>query len=62
MPLLRRPGVEEPKFMRSKTVKRLSQPDGSVLQVEFFGPSDGQPIIMSHGWGPNSTVWYYAKR
>ncbi|MBH8565485.1 alpha/beta hydrolase [Nostoc sp. CENA67] len=62
LPLLRRPGVEEPKFMRSKTVKRLSQPDGSVLQVEFFGPSDAQPIIMSHGWGPNSTVWYYAKR
>lgn len=62
LPLLRRSGVEEPKFMRSKTVKRLSQPDGSVLQVEFFGPEDGQPIIMSHGWGPNSTVWYYAKR
>ncbi|MBE9206450.1 alpha/beta hydrolase [Nostoc sp. LEGE 06077] len=62
LPLLRRSGVDEPKFMRSKTVKRLSQPDGSVLQVEFFGPEDGQPIIMSHGWGPNSTVWYYAKR
>ncbi|HYW21092.1 MAG TPA: alpha/beta hydrolase, partial [Nodularia sp. (in: cyanobacteria)] len=23
---------------------------------------DGQPIILSHGWGPNSTIWYYAKR
>ena len=48
--------------MRSKTVQRLLRPDGSVLQVEFFGPEDGQPIILSHGWGPNSTVWYYAKR
>jgi len=38
------------------------RPDGSVLQVEFYGPADGQPIIMSHGWGPNSAVWYYAKR
>lgn len=62
LPLLRRPGTDEPKFMRSKTVQRLPRPDGSVLQVEFFGPEDGQPIIMSHGWGPNSTVWYYAKR
>jgi pimeloyl-ACP methyl ester carboxylesterase len=62
LPLLRRPGSDEPKFMRSKTVQRLPRPDGSVLQVEFYGPEDGQPIIMSHGWGPNSTVWYYAKR
>lgn len=62
LPLLRRPGADEPKFMRSKTVQRLPRPDGSVLQVEFFRPEDGQPIILSHGWGPNSTVWYYAKR
>jgi pimeloyl-ACP methyl ester carboxylesterase len=62
LPLLRRPGTEEPKLMRSGTVQRVSRPDGSVLQVEFYGPKDGQPIIMSHGWGPNSTVWYYAKR
>ena len=62
LPLLRRPGNDEPKFMRSNTVQRLSRPDGSVLQVEFFGPEDGQPIILSHGWGPNSTVWYYVKR
>jgi pimeloyl-ACP methyl ester carboxylesterase len=62
LPLLRRLGSDEPKFMRSKTGQRLPRPDGSVLQVEFFGPEDGQPIIFSHGWGPNSTVWYYAKR
>lgn len=62
LPLLRRKGVDEPKRIRSSTVKRLQRPDGSVLQVEFYGPEDGQPIILSHGWGPNSTVWYYAKR
>jgi pimeloyl-ACP methyl ester carboxylesterase len=59
---LRRSGLEEPRFMRSKTVKRLPRPDGSIIQVEFYGPLDGQPIILSHGWGPNSAVWYYAKR
>jgi pimeloyl-ACP methyl ester carboxylesterase len=62
LPLLRRPGTDEPEFMRTGTVQRVKRPDGSVLQVEFYGPTDGQPIIMTHGWGPNSTVWYYAKR
>lgn len=62
LPLLRRKGIDEPKRIRSSTVQRVPRPDGTVLQVEFYGPEDGQPIILSHGWGPNSTVWYYAKR
>jgi pimeloyl-ACP methyl ester carboxylesterase len=62
LPLFRRAGRDEPKRIRSETVQRLRRPDGTVLQVEFYGPEDGQPIILSHGWGPNSTVWYYAKR
>jgi pimeloyl-ACP methyl ester carboxylesterase len=62
LPLLRRKGVDEPKRIRSGTVQRVPRPDGSVLQVEFYGPEDGQPIILSHGWGPNSNVWYYAKQ
>ena len=59
---LRRPGFDEPKTLRTGTVQQLQRPDGSVIHVEFYGPEDGQPIILSHGWGPNSTVWYYAKR
>ena len=62
LPLLRRPGDDEPRSMRTGTVQRVPRPDGSVLQVEFYGPEDGQPIILTHGWGPNSTIWYYAKR
>lgn len=62
LPLLRRRGTDEPKFMRTGTVQRVNRPDGSVIQVEFYGPADGQPIILTHGWGPNSTVWYYVKR
>jgi pimeloyl-ACP methyl ester carboxylesterase len=62
LPLLRRLGNDEPQSMRTGTVERVSRPDGSVLQVEFYGPVDGQPLILVHGWGPNSTVWYYAKR
>ena len=62
LPLFRRPGRDEPKRIRSGTVQRVRRPDGTVLQVEFYGPEEGQPIILSHGWGPNSTVWYYAKQ
>jgi pimeloyl-ACP methyl ester carboxylesterase len=61
LPLFRRPGADEPKATRTGTVQRVERPDGTVLQVEFYGPEDGQPIILSHGWGPNSMVWYYAK-
>jgi pimeloyl-ACP methyl ester carboxylesterase len=60
--LLRRPGADEPKAMRSGTVRRISRPDGSEIHVELYGSPDAQPIVMTHGWGPNSTVWYYAKR
>jgi pimeloyl-ACP methyl ester carboxylesterase len=62
LPLFRRLGVDEPKYIRSGTVQRVPRPDGTVLHVEFYGPEDGQPIILSHGWGSDSTVWYYAKR
>jgi len=62
LPLLRRKGADEPKALRTGTVQRIARPDGSVVQVEFYGPEDGQPIILCHGWGPNSTVWYYVKR
>src|SRR3712207_5739023 len=60
--LLRRPGNDEPTGDRSPEAQRLVRPDGSEIHVEFYGPPDAQPIIMTHGWGPNSTVWYYAKK
>ncbi|HEY9859831.1 MAG TPA: alpha/beta hydrolase [Candidatus Obscuribacterales bacterium] len=60
--LFRRPGRDEPKAIRSKEVRKIPRPDGSEIHVEFYGPVDAQPIIFTHGWGPNSTVWYYAKR
>jgi len=60
--LFRRPGKDEPKRIRSGAVRKIPRPDGSEIHVEFYGPADAQPIILTHGWGPNSTVWYYAKR
>ncbi len=61
--LLRRPGKDEPNQSREGAeVQRLKRPDGSELQVEMYGPRDAPPIVLTHGWGPNSTEWYYLKR
>jgi pimeloyl-ACP methyl ester carboxylesterase len=69
--LLHRAGRDEPKPFRSDRVQRLSRPDGSEIQVEFYEPGFSTAetasypvptIILTHGWGPDSTVWYYAKK
>lgn len=60
--LLRRPGRDEPKPIRSQTSQRITRPDGSEIHVEFYGSPDAPPLILTHGLGPNSTVWYYAKK
>lgn len=62
--LLRRPGQDEPKVIRSNRVQRLTRPDGSELNLEFYGRDDDSAptLILTHGWGPDSTVWYYAKK
>ena len=60
--LLRRRGQDEPKPLRSKQVQRLPRPDGSEIQVEFYGANLAPTLILTHGWGPDSTAWYYAKK
>jgi pimeloyl-ACP methyl ester carboxylesterase len=42
--------------------QRLRRPDGSELHVEFYGPENGPPIILTHGWGLDSREWNYLKR
>ena len=60
--LLRRPGQDEPKPFRSAQVQHLTRPDGSEIQAEFYGSDLAPTLILTHGWGPNSTAWYYAKK
>ena len=38
---------------------RLRRPDGSELHVEFHGPEEGVPIVLTHGWGLHSAEWNY---
>jgi pimeloyl-ACP methyl ester carboxylesterase len=52
----------QPKHSREgATVSRLGRPDGSELRVECYGREDAPPIILTHGWGANSTEWDYLK-
>jgi pimeloyl-ACP methyl ester carboxylesterase len=37
----------------------LKRPDGSLINIEYYGKSDGQAIIFVHGWNANIKEWYY---
>jgi pimeloyl-ACP methyl ester carboxylesterase len=57
----RRAGPDEPASNRSSRKTRLRRPDGTELNVEEFGKPAGPTVILTHGWGMDSTEWYYAK-
>ncbi|HEV7290807.1 MAG TPA: alpha/beta hydrolase [Devosia sp.] len=35
--------------------------NGAQLYVEQLGRSDGAPVILTHGWAMDSTIWHYSK-
>ncbi len=61
-PLGRRAGNDEPTSSRTGRQTRLARPDGTQLQIEEYGKSDGPTVLLTHGWGMDSTEWYYAKK
>ncbi len=60
--LLRRAGTDDPRHLRTGEVVRLPRPDGSELRVEVYGPADGPPVVLTHGWGLDCCEWHYAKK
>lgn len=36
--------------------------DGANLYVETYGAPGSPPLVLTHGWGLDSTIWFYAKR
>jgi pimeloyl-ACP methyl ester carboxylesterase len=54
--------ADEPRDERTGEVHRITRPDGSELRVECYGPADAPPVVMTHGWGCNSTEWFYPKK
>jgi pimeloyl-ACP methyl ester carboxylesterase len=61
-PLLARPD----KAARSKPIRgegvMVAGASGAQLYVESLGPATGPAVVLTHGWGLDSTIWNYAKR
>ncbi|WP_205513987.1 alpha/beta fold hydrolase [Longitalea arenae] len=58
----RRSGEEEPRLFHSSKRDTIKRPDGSRINVEYFGKEDGPPIIFVHGWNANTNNWYYQRK
>ncbi|MBV9122722.1 MAG: alpha/beta hydrolase [Planctomycetes bacterium] len=60
--LWRRAEPDQPKAETPGDTQRLRLPDGTTLRVESCGPPDGDPVVLTHGWGLDSHEWYYARK
>ena len=54
-----RKGEDEPQMLDTTKKDRINRPDGSVINVEYYGKEDGQPIVFIHGLNANIKNWYY---
>jgi pimeloyl-ACP methyl ester carboxylesterase len=62
--LLSKSGRGEDQPYRFDTTHRstLKRPDGSTLNIEYYGKQDGQPIIFVHGLNATLQNWYYQRK
>jgi pimeloyl-ACP methyl ester carboxylesterase len=42
--------------------RRVTSADGTALHVEVFGPEDGTPVVLVHGWTEALQYWIYVIR
>ncbi len=66
-PLLGRPQGSDPDDddaadIAPTATQRLVRPDGSELHVEFYGPEDAPPLVLTHAWSLDSSEWRALKR
>jgi hypothetical protein len=55
-------GDDDPRALPGSATERIRRPDGTELHVVCYGPADGPPVILTHGWGTSNEEWYYLKR
>ena len=41
---------------------RMLEDGGAPIYIEEHGPSDGVPVVLTHGWGLDSRMWHQAKQ
>lgn len=61
LPMLAR-ADKEPYRPRRGDGAAIDGASGSSLLVETTGPAEGPPLVLTHGWGLDSTIWTLAKR
>jgi pimeloyl-ACP methyl ester carboxylesterase len=62
LPLLARPDEDEPSRPERGEGRQVEGASGASLYVETHGPAGAPTLILTHGWGLDSTIWSYAKR
>lgn len=55
-------GDSDPSQARRETGAMVEGPSGSRLYVERRGQGAGPILVLTHGWGLDSTIWDYASR
>jgi len=53
---------DEPTRAERGDHQMIASTTGATLYVEVHGPLDAPPVILTHGWGLDSTIWYYLRR
>ena len=48
--------LQDPPHGRPVTVRSA---DGTLLYAEVFGPEDGEPVLLLHGWTETLAFWVY---
>jgi pimeloyl-ACP methyl ester carboxylesterase len=61
LPLISRPDKDPTRALRFEG-RTLSSPTGNQLYVEIHGPDGGPTVVLTHGWGLDSTIWFYLRR
>lgn len=59
--LLARPDTERTRPERGAG-QMIDGAGGASLYVETHGDPAAPPLVLIHGWGLDSTIWYYARR
>ncbi len=59
--LFMRPDRDPPSVERT-TARTVVAPDGAALHVETMEVADAPTLVLTHGWGLNSTAWSQTKR
>lgn len=55
-------GTDEPHELRGGEQQTIRAPDGSSLHIEVAGPREAPTVVLTHGWGLDSTAWYYVRK